>query len=94
MFEFAVWELKIKSTTITIHGLYHPPYSLMNKITNGKFIEEFTEYVSTNLPGHQNNIFLGDFNLHICNALDTDSAIFNDSIDAAGLYHHIGFSAH
>ena len=47
-----------------------------------------------NLPGHPNKIFLGDFNLHVSNALDTDSAIFNDSIDVMGLYQHVGFSTH
>ena len=46
-FEFAAWELKVKKAVITIHGIYHPPYSLTNKITNGRFIEEFTDYVST-----------------------------------------------
>ena len=93
-FEFAMWELKVKSTIITIHGIYHPPYSLTNKITNGKFIEDFMEYVSTALPNHCNNIFLGDFNLHVSDTLDTDSAIFNDSIDAMGLYQHVGFYTH
>ena len=93
-FEHVTWELGIKSTTITIHGIYHPPYSLTNKITNGKFIEDFTEFVSTTLPSHQNNIFLGNFNLHVSDTLDTDSAIFNDSIDALGLYQHVGFTTH
>ena len=58
------------------------------------FIEEFTEYVSTVLPEHPNNIFLGDFNLHVSNSLDTDSAVFNDSIDTLGLYQHVGFNTH
>ena len=93
-FEHATWELRIESTTITIHGICHPPYSLTNKITNGKFIEDFTEFISTTLPSHQNNIFLGDFNLHVSDALDTDSAIFNDSIDALGLYQHVGFTTY
>ena len=93
-FEFAAWELRIKSTVITIHGIYHPPYSLTNKTTNGRFIEEFTEYVSTNLAEHQNNIFIGNFNLHVSDALDTDSAIFNDTVEALGLYQYVGFSTH
>ena len=93
-FEFAVWELKAKSTIITVHGIYHPPYSLTNKITNGRFIEEFTDYVSTSLSKHPNNIYLGDFNLHVSNTLDTDSAIFNDTTEALGLYQHVGFSTH
>ena len=93
-FKFAVWELKTKNTPITIHGIYHPPYSLTNKITNGRFIEEFTDYVSTSLPKHPNNIYLGNFNLHVSDALDTDSAIFNDTTEALGLYQHVGFSTH
>ena len=66
-FEYACWELKAKNNTLTVHSIYHPPYSLTNKITNGKFTEEFTEYVSTCLPEHPNNIFIGDFNLHVSN---------------------------
>ena len=93
-FEFAAWELKIKSMVVIVHGIYHPPYSLTNKITNGRFIDKFTEYVSTNLPEHQNNIFIRDFNLHVSDTLDVDSAIFNDTIEALGLYQHVGFSTH
>ena len=33
-------------------------------------------------------------NLHVNDALDTDSAIFNDSIDALGPYQHVGFTTH
>ena len=79
---------------VTIHGIYHLPYSLTNKITNGRLIEEFTDYVSTNLPEHQNNVFIRDFNLHVSDTLDTDSAIFNDTIEAMGLYQHVSFSTH
>ena len=61
-FAYAMWELRIKCNTITIHGIYHPPYSSTNKITNTKFIEDFTDYVSKSLPSHHNNVFLGDFN--------------------------------
>ena len=79
---------------ITIHGIYHPPYSLTNKITNGRFIEKFTDYVSTNLPEHQNSIFIGYFNLHVSDTLDADSAIFNDTTEALGFYQYVGFSTH
>ena len=62
-FEFATWELRAKNNTITIHSIYHPPYSTTNRITNAKFIEEFTDHVSSCLPTHQNNIFIGDLQL-------------------------------
>ena len=71
-----------------------PPYSLTNKITNQMFIDDFTDYVSTSLPDHQNNIYIGDFNLHVSDQQDTDSAIFNDSIEAMGLYQHVHFQTH
>ena len=93
-FESAIWELRIKNHTMTIHGIYHPPYSTTNRATNAMFIEEFTDYVSTCLPIHHNNIFIGDFNLHVSNQLDTDAAIFKDTINALGLYQHVDFSTH
>ena len=93
-FEFATWELRVKNNTNTIHGIYHPPYSSTNRITNAKFIEEFRDLCSTYLPIHQNNIFTGDFNLHVSNQLDTDATIFGDSIGALGLYQHFRFGTH
>ena len=93
-FEFAHWYVKSRNTTLNVHGIYHPPYSLTNKITNQMFIDDFTDYVSTSLPDHQNNIYIGDFNLHVSDQLDTDSAIFNDSIEAMGLYQHVHFQMH
>ena len=52
------------------------------------------EYVSTSLPVYCNNMFMGDFNIHVSDILDTHSAIFKDSIDAMGLIQHVGFSIH
>ena len=43
---------------------------------------------------NSNNIYTGDFNLHVSDSQDTDSAIFNDSIEAMGLYQHIHFQTH
>ena len=58
------------------------------------FVDEFCDYVSTYLPDNPNNTFIGDFNLHISDDQDTDSGIFNDSIDAMGLYQHVHFQTH
>ena len=56
--------LNLESNTLTVHGIYHPPPSLTNKITNATFIDEFLEFASNTLPEHQNNLYIGDFNLH------------------------------
>ena len=93
-FEAACWRVKCRNTEITIHRIYHPPYSLTNKTTNAMFIDDFCEYASTQLPDNPNNIFIGDFNLHVSDDQDTDSAIFNDSIDAICLYQHVQFQMH
>ena len=57
------------------------------------FIAEFTEFISTTLPSHHNNLYIGNFNLHVSEE-DTELAIFNDSIDVMGLYQHVGFPTH
>ena len=36
------------------------------------------------IPLHNNNIILGDFNLHLSDSNDLDAAIFNDTIEAFG----------
>ena len=58
------------------------------------FIEEFLDYISKTLPSHHNNVYIGDFNLHISNENDTDAAIFSDATDTMGLYQHVGFHTH
>ena len=58
------------------------------------FIGDFCDYVSTHLPDNPNNIFIGAFNLNVSDDQDTDSTIFNDSIDAMGLYQHVQFQTH
>ena len=93
-FECTTWKVTAKNTTFTIHCVYHPPYSLTNKTTNGIFIDEFTDFASTFLPDHSNNIFIGDFNLHVSDPNNNDSAIFNDTIEAMGLIQHVGKSTH
>ena len=58
------------------------------------FIEDFTELISVTLPVYHNNLYLGDFNLHVSDVQDTDSAIFNDSIDTMDMYQHVHFQTH
>ena len=58
------------------------------------FVGEFMDLVSTAIPEHANNIYIGEFNLHISNRSDTDSAIFSDATDAMGLYQHVAFPTH
>ena len=53
-----------------------------------------SQTVSTLLPDHSNNIFISNFNLQVSENQDTDSAIFNDSIEDMGLHQHVHFQMH
>ena len=93
-FKSATWELNIKNTKLTIHRLYHPPPSLTNKTTNVMFVDEFMEFAARTIPNHTNNLYIGNFNLHVSDGEDTDAAIFRDATEAMGLYQHVHFSTH
>ena len=58
------------------------------------FIDEFMDFASMLIPDHINNIFIGDFNLHVSDPNDTNSAIFNDTTEAMGLLQHVCKSTH
>ena len=93
-FESVTWELNVKNTKLAIHGIYHVPPSLRNKTTNSMFVDEFLKFTSNMLPNHTNNIYIGDFNLHLSDNADTDAAIFSDATEAMGLYQHVTFPRH
>ena len=58
-FEHVTWKVEIKGKPITLIGIYHPPYSTKNKITNAMFLDDFTDLTTKLLPDHQNNIMIG-----------------------------------
>ena len=93
-FEHATWKVDIRGKPITLTGIYHPQYTSKNKITNVAFLDQFTEPTIKLLPDTTNNIITGDFNIHISNEGDDGATIFNDSIEALGLYQHVTFPTH
>ena len=93
--EFAVWSIQMGNKTITVTGLYHPPYSLTNKATNKMFLDDFIKLATDILPKDTNNLIVGDFNLHVSkDDTDINATIFNDSTEAMGLYQHVNFPMH
>ena len=57
------------------------------------FINGFIEF-ATALLTDNSNIITGDFNLHISEDDNTDTAIFTDTFEAVGPYQFITFSTH
>ena len=56
--------MTIHNRNINIIGIYHPPYSATNMITDNQFIDEFTEFIGDILRDYTNVIVCGDFNIH------------------------------
>ena len=84
----------VRNKPVYFTGIYHPPYSLKTKSTNRAFLDDFTNFVTDLLPKWPDNVLISDFNLHVSNDNDIDSAIFLDTIEAMGLYQHVSFATH
>ena len=69
----------------------HPTHLSIRTLTPCSLVNSQT--ATETLPEHQ-NIFTGDFNLHVSDVNDNDSAIFIDTIEAMGLIQHVGAPTH
>ena len=92
--EYVTWRVTVKNRQLTVTGIYHPPYSAKNRVTNKNFIDNFTIFTSNLLSEYSNNIIVEDFNLHVSNEDDLDAATFTNICEAFGLYQYITFPTH
>ena len=51
-----------------VTGIYYPPYSVHNPVTNSMLIDDFTYFMRDKQEWRMNNYVLVDFHLHISNA--------------------------
>ena len=93
-FEYGVWEIKCKNAVTMVTGIYHTLYLVHNPVTNYMFIDDFTDFMSDIQQWRINNYILGDFNLHIGNAENQDTQVFEDTLETMGLVQHESFSTH
>ena len=91
-FEYVTWMLTMRWKTITVTGIYHPPPK--DRITNGMFIDDITNHLTSLLLATINNIIMGDFNMHINDMSSNDAVIFQDTLTALGLTQHVTTSTH
>ena len=66
-------------------GIYHPQPG--NNITNAIFIDEITEFLANRIMKYNNKVILGDLHIHINDLSNTDSHIFNDTLQAFHFKH-------
>ena len=93
-FQFAIWKVSCNVHTIVIIGIYHPPYSTVNKCTNAMFLDEFTEWLPDQLAKSKNVMSSGDINFHLNNIDVPDVTTLTDTLGALGLKIHNNFSMH
>ena len=84
-FESGFWQIKLHGKVISVLGIYHPPHSTKNKITDNQFVDEFLELLSIVLPKRNNVVILGDLNLHWNDTTNPLIQIFSDSLEAIGI---------
>ena len=58
------------------------------------FMDDFTNFMSDMQQWRMNNYIPGDFNLHIGNAGDQDTQVFEYTLEAMGLVWHVDLSTH
>ena len=58
------------------------------------FIDDITDHLSDLLTVNQNNLIIGDFNMHADDSMDSEANIFNDIIIAYRLKQHVMLPTH
>ena len=91
-FEHVMWSMSTKNKSLTITGIYHLPPKA--GITNAMFVNDITEHLSELLTNKQNNIILGDFNIHVDDPFDSEAGIFNNTITAFRLQQQVTHPTH
>ena len=58
------------------------------------FIDEITELLDDMIVKYNNVVILGDLNMHVDDAANADSSIFNDTMHAFGFKQHVTLPTH
>ena len=74
--------------------IYRPPYSDEHKVPMSTFFAEFADYVKTILLSNEELLILGDFNIHIDVAGDSDANKLSDFFESVGLQQHVEQHTH
>ena len=88
-FEFSEWTVQSASHNLRIIVIYRPPYSNEHRVAMSTFFAEFADYVETILSSNEQLLILGDFNIHIDVAGDSDANKLSDFFESVGLQQHV-----
>ena len=87
--EYSAWATTVRNRKITLLEVYHPPIGSTSGNTHIKFLDEVHQLVQYLITNHKNPILLGDFNIHVQDLANPDSLVYNDTMEAMGLFHYI-----
>ena len=88
-FEFSEWTVQSASHNLCIIVIYRPPYSDEHRVAMSTFFAEFAEYFETILLSNEQLLILGDFNIDIDVAGDSDANKLSDFFESVGLQQHV-----
>ena len=93
-FEFAVWSVKFTTVHLSLIAIHYPCSTMQNN-TDNQFIDQFTEWLSENLPTLPNVVITRDFNMHVnYKEWDNNTLIFTNTLEALGLLICHDFQTH
>ena len=92
--ECGLWKLTVKGININILGIYRPPYSISNKITDTQAADDFLDLLSNTLSIHNNVMVLGDLNFHWNDNKDSRVQMLKDGIYSLGLEQLVNAPTH
>ena len=93
-FQWVSTRVQAGAKQMSVTCIYHPPFGSNRLNTPTKFFDEITDFMTDQLSNNQNNIILGDFNIHINDFTNIDVNICNDTMMALGLDQHVTTSTH
>ena len=81
--------LETRQLWLLVYTTPHPRTVLLTL-----FLDDITNHLTDLLTVYQNNLIMGDFNIHIDYQTDSDANIFNDTMTALGLVQHVSIPTH
>ena len=84
-FEYGIWQVTSRNISLSIVGVYRPPYSEKNKFSINDFLDEYTDFLTRKMATLKNLLICGDFNIHFEDTENNESVAYREINEALGL---------
>ena len=93
-FDVSEWLIKLPSLATRLIVSYRPTHSKEHPISPAIFKEEFGEYLQGVILSREPLLITGDFNFHVDDCADKDTATFKDLLLEFELQQHVNVPTH